>query len=93
MVEDTGHYVMADRKAALRDLEELKARSTTQYRDQMRQAQITGDEEPGYDPDELDADYSPDFDVLDEAAEEGSRGDEEELAPELPGIVCRRYLP
>ena len=51
MVEDTGYYVVADRRAALRDLEELKARSTTQFRDQMRQAEITGEEEPGYDPD------------------------------------------
>ena len=29
---------------------------------------------PGCDPDELDADYSPELDVLDEAAEESSRG-------------------
>ena len=85
MVEDTAYYMAADRKAALRDLEEPKARSTTQYRDQMKQARVTGAEEPGYDPDELDADYSPEFDVLDEATEESSRGGE--IAPELPGIV------
>ena len=85
MVEDTGFYVVADRSAALRDLEELKARSTTQFRDQMTRAQHHGREEPGYDPDELDAEYSPELDP--DEGDGDAHESAEELAPELPGIV------
>ena len=84
LVEESGAFVPIDRQAAMRDLEELKARSTTQFRDEMRRAGIDlkdmdyhdwdGDLEAGYQPEHMDADN------------EEIAGDDEETSI-LPGIV------
>lgn len=52
--------VAVDRPAALRDLQELKARSTTQFRDELRKQGMT-DEAEQFDGNDLDieADYEP----------------------------------
>lgn len=66
------------------DLEELKARSTTQYRDEMKRAGITDKDLDAFDYDlDLDADYEPEsYDPDDEP------GDAESDDPGiLPGIV------
>ena len=82
LVEEMGTFVPADRKAAMRDLEELKARSTTQYRDEVRRSGVNLDAEYP-DEDELDAEYSP---GTPPAAYEPEEVADEAMA-ELPGVV------
>lgn len=43
LVQDTGMPVPSDRAAAMRDLQELKARSTTQFRDEMKRRGVDDD--------------------------------------------------
>ena len=85
MVEDTGMPVPADRQAALRDLQELKARSTTQFRDELRRSgQADEADELEGDDVELDAEYEPsERDASEDEPE--SRVDAEE--PNVPGVV------
>ena len=56
-VEDTGIPLISDPNAALKDLQELRARSTTQFKDVYR-PELPGDEEED-DIEELDAEYEP----------------------------------
>ena len=85
MVEDTGMPVPADRQAALRDLQELKARSTTQFRDELRRSgQADEADELEGDDVELDAEYEPSERYASEDEPE-SRVDAEE--PNVPGVV------
>eukprot|EP00435_Cladocopium_sp_Y103_P051239 s554_g15.t2 len=81
MVEESGQAQPADLKAALRDLEDLKARSTTQFRDEV-QADVDPtleDNLEGMEPPDGDEPYEP------------SLADSEELRREqessLPGVV------
>ena len=62
LVEETGTLVVADSAAAMRDLEELRARSTTQYRDEMRRAGIAPGQQELEDG-ELNAEYDPENDI------------------------------
>ena len=87
LVEETGTIVEVDHKAALKDLEDLKARSTTQYKDEL---QADGgpdfemndeDDHPG-DPDS-DRDYVPTTDE-DEDGPDGAHG---LRTSELPGVI------
>ena len=87
LVEETGTIVEVDHKAALKDLEDLKARSTTQYKDEL---QADGgpdlemndeDDHPG-DPDS-DPDYAPTTDE-DEDGPDGATG---LRTSELPGVI------
>ena len=82
LVEEMGTFVPTDRHAAMRDLEELKARSTTQYRDEVRRSGVNLDAEYP-DDDELDAEYVPgtppaDYDPLDDPDDDDGP---------LPGVV------
>ena len=83
MVEDAGFKVMADPAAALRDLQELKARSTTQFRD----IRIPDDETEPDIQDQMD--YEPS--ILGEGEEAtyppDIESEEEEETPPLPGVV------
>ena len=91
MVEDTGMPVSSDRQAALRDLQELKARSTTQFKDELRRSGHADEaEELDGDDVELDAEYEPteppdDGEVRDPQTDEESSGnarhDEEPNGP------------
>ena len=60
LVEDIDMPVVVDRKAALRDLQDLKARSTTQFKDEFKKAGMH-DNTADLDGDdvELDASYQP----------------------------------
>ena len=60
VVEETGVAVPADRAAAMRDLEELKARSTTQFKDALKRAGGNPDvDELMGDENEIEAEYEP----------------------------------
>ena len=94
LVEETGTPVPSDRGAAVRDLEELRARSTTQFRDEMRRAGIDPSREDiDFDNDDLEADYSPS--VLPRGERPNAAADADELLRDLeeqdeetlPGIV------
>lgn len=56
LVEETGMVVEVDRQAALRDLEMLKARSTTQFKDELQAAYDPNLEDNFDEPD----DHAPD---------------------------------
>ena len=95
LVEETGATVEADRQAALRDLEELKARSTTQFKDALRAAYDPNLEdnfdEPDYSPTTVapaDEQQDPMFgeDLFDAEAEAAAE------AAALPGIL-RMIMP
>ena len=90
LVEVTGMPVVVDRKAALRYLQELKARSTTQFKDELKKAGMH-DDTADLDGDdvELDASYQPEaMDTSDEEKKDDA-GDEDDLREELPipGVV------
>ena len=103
MVEDTGMLVPADRDAALRDLADLKARSTTQFKDELKKSGHVGeaDELDGDDVD-IDADYPrEDIDtgeytpsVAASEPRDGPMEEEQEGAPSsaIPGVV-QFFLP
>ena len=89
LVEETGTVVEVDRQAALQDLEMLKARSTTQFKDEL-QAAYDPNLEDNYD--EPDDDYAPTTpgEVPDNAntdIEIMSEGDLEGMRAQLPGII------
>ena len=86
MVEDTGMPVEPDRQAALRDLQELKARSTTQFKDELRRSGHEVEaEELGGDDVELEAEYSPSVAPREEVEERNRRIAAGEL-PEPPDL-------
>ena len=89
LVEDSGAFVPIDRAAAMKDLEELKARSTTQFRDEMKRAGIEAKDMDFYDWDgDLEADYQPEeMDPEDNVEQESDREHDA-----LPGIV-RAIMP
>lgn len=90
MVEDTGMPVVADRKAALRDLQELKARSTTQFKDELRKSGRTEEaEELDEEEAELDAEYEPSLhpSLFEDGASPRVTDDEEEKEEGVPGVV------
>ena len=95
MVEDTGMPVACDRQAALRDLQELKARSTTQFKDELRRSgQIDEADELDGDDVELDAEYTPSLPgSVDEAEDPRSDDDastgnaKETEEPNVPGVI------
>ena len=77
-VEDTGIPLISDpNAAALKDLQELRARSATQFKD-VYHPELPGEEED--DIEELDAEYEPE--------EPGEAGEQPEVDENmLPGIV------
>ncbi len=91
LVEETGAIVEADRQAALRDLEELKARSTTQFKDELQAAYGPNLEdnfdEPDYSPSVAPRDgEDEDREEQEPTADEDLLGEDEELNA-LPGIL------
>ena len=96
LVEESGAAVPADRDAALRDLEELKARSTTQFRDALKKSKglnldgILGDE------DEIEADYEPDHPPPVQPADQEEPYEPEspvETPTAVPGVVQLVFPP
>ena len=83
LVEETGVPAVPDRRAALRDLEELKARSTTQFQDEMRKS---GNMPP--DDIDIEAEYEDDY-VPEDPVPEGGEVEESEV---IPGVV-RMFFP
>ena len=90
MVEDTGMPAASDPKAALKDLQELKARSTTQFRDELKKSGHTDEvEELNGDDMELDAEYEPTDpgDLPEQGSADEEAPDNEEQNAEVPGVV------
>ena len=88
LVEKTGTLVVADSAAAMRDIEEFRARST-QYRDEMKRAGIV----PGQrelEDDELNAEYNPEDDLGGDYSPE--RSDDDLAEAEMLGVV-RALIP
>ena len=88
LVEETGTVVEVDHKAALKDLEDLKARSTTQYKDELQadggpDFEMNDDDSPEG-PDDPDPDYTPTTDEDDDDRPDGATG---MRASELPGVI------
>lgn len=70
----------------MRDLEELKARSTTQFRDEMKRAGIDPKDMDYYDWDAgLEADYQPE--AMDPEDDDEKSQDEEVSRSDLLGVV------
>ena len=94
LVEETGMVVEVDRQAALRDLEMLKARSTTQFKDELQAAYDPNLEDNFDEPDDHAPD-SPGYAPTTPDAEAGedsvpelmSEGEMNELHGRLPGII------
>ena len=81
LVEESGYLQMADPKAALRDLEMLKARSTTQFKDELQ-----ADLEPNLEDNTEEAPLPPLRD--DDGDVEPSLANTEDLQErDLPGVV------
>lgn len=94
LVEETGIEVAVDHKAALRDLEELKARSTTQFKDEL---QADGGPEMEWNDEgpekEVDEEYEPSI-----APQDGQDPDDLPDYPdvkvsELPGVISMMLPP
>ena len=81
VVQDAGTQVAADPQAALRDLQDLKARSTTQYRDIVTEANL----EDNFPDDTMESDPI----LVPEGHE--SDADDETMPPVLPGAVQLAY--
>ena len=87
LVEETGMVIEVDRQAALRDLEMLKARSTTQFKDEL-QAAYDPNLEDNYDEPDDDPLYEPEspYDPADEL--DLFSGEEDAgMTARLPGII------
>ncbi|CAE6924520.1 GIP [Symbiodinium sp. CCMP2592] len=81
VVEELGYATVADPAAAMRDLQDLRARSTTQFRD------VYEDEPPDVE-DLLDGANSPFYEPSDPGAARASDADDEAMEPPVvPGAV------
>lgn len=94
LVEETGMVVEVDRQAALRDLEMLKARSTTQFKDELQAAYDPNLEDNFDEPDDHapdspgNAPTTPDAEAGEDSVPElMSEGEMNELHGRLPGII------
>ena len=99
LVEETGTEVTVDHKAALRDLEELKARSTTQFKDELQAD--GGPEMEWNDEDEMarrgpdsESQYEPSIAPQDEEQDPDDLPDYPDVKmSELPGVVSMMLPP
>ena len=88
VVEETGVAVPADRAAAMRDLEELKARSTTQFKDALKRAGGNPDvDELMGDENEIEAEYEPSIYQGDLPPDELAETSDESPQGSRPGVV------
>lgn len=88
LVEETGTVVEVDHHAALKDLEDLKARSTTQYKDELQAAGGPDFEmnDEGVEPEE-DPDDSPGYSPTSDEDDDRPDGATGMRASELPGVI------
>ena len=94
LVEETGTEVVVDHKAALRDLEELKARSTTQFKDEL---QADGGPEMEWNEEgpekDVDEDYEPSIAPPDNQDPDDLPDYPDVKMSELPGVISMMLPP